>query len=92
MADITDGRIWEKLVAKFSAENNPENFGILLNIDFFQPYKHVSYSVGVIYGVLINLPRNVRYKIENVIIIGIIPGPHEPKILILVPLLLSLKN
>lgn len=26
-----------------------------------------------------NLPRSVRYKIENIILIGIIPGPKEPK-------------
>ena len=36
------------------------------------------YSVGVIYLVLMNLPRAVRYKRENVIIVGIIPGPSEP--------------
>ena len=44
-----------------------------------KPYKDISYSVGVIYGVIINLPRNIRYKDENIIIIGIIPGPKEPK-------------
>ena len=60
--------------------SSPINFlGILINIDFFQPFKHVSYSVGVIYAVIINLPRHIRYKQENVIIIGVIPGPHEPK-------------
>jgi len=53
--------------------------GILINVDWFQPFKHVSYSVGVIYAVIVNLPRSIRYKTENVIIIGIIPRPHEPK-------------
>ena len=53
--------------------------GLLINIDWFQPFKHISYSVGVIYAVIINLPRSMRYKDENVVIIGIIPGPHEPK-------------
>ena len=47
-------------------------------MDFFQPYKHLTYSVGVIYGVL-NLRRSIRYKCENVILIGVIPGPEEPK-------------
>ena len=48
-------------------------------MDFFQPYKHIKgYSVGAIYGVLMNLPREMRYKRENVILIGLIPGPKEP--------------
>ena len=25
-----------------------------------------------------NLPRNVRFKRENVLLIGILPDPHEP--------------
>ena len=77
LADITDGRIWQDMIKDMSS---PINFlGILINIDFFQPFKLVSYSVGVIYAVIINLPRHIRYKQENVIIIGVIPGPHEPK-------------
>ena len=48
-------------------------------MDFFQPYKHLTYSVGVIYGVVLNLPRNICYKRENVILIGVIQGPEEPK-------------
>ena len=49
-----------------------------MNIDWFQPFKHIQYSVGVIYLTLMNLPRHLRYKCENIIIVGIIPGPHEP--------------
>lgn len=26
-----------------------------------------------------NLPRDIRYKQENTILVGLIPGPHEPK-------------
>ena len=37
------------------------------------------YSTGVIYLTSLNLPRNERYKPENIILIGIIPGPKEPK-------------
>lgn len=28
---------------------------------------------------MLNLPRTKRYKQENVILLGLIPGPHEPK-------------
>ena len=81
MADITDGKVWNELVDKHvTAANFKGTFlGLLINIDWFQPYKHISCSVGVIYAVIVNLPRTLRYKRENVIIIGIIPGPKEPK-------------
>jgi len=35
--------------------------------------------VGVLYLVILNLPRAIRFKPENIIIAGIIPGPSEPK-------------
>ena len=30
--------------------------------------------------VLLNLPRHERYKFENIIVAGILPGPSEPKL------------
>ena len=50
----------------------------MLNVDWFQPFEHHTYSVGVIYLVLLNLPRAMRYKRENIILVGIIPRPTEP--------------
>ena len=77
--DITDGKVWSMITSSLSPNRSPTNIiGILVNVDWFQPFKHVSYSVGVIYAVIINLPRSIRYKNENIIIIGIIPGPKEP--------------
>lgn len=32
--------------------------------------------------VILNLPRSLRFKPENVIIVGIIPGPDEPSLTI----------
>ena len=58
----------------------PGNFLLLMNMDFFQPFSHTTYSVGVIYCVVLNLPRELRYKTENIIVISVIPGPHEPKL------------
>jgi len=40
----------------------------LLNVDWFQPFDHHTYSVGVIYLVLLNFPRATHYKRENVIV------------------------
>ena len=52
--------------------------GLMMNIDWFQPFKHRSYSIGIVYLVIMNLQRNIRYKRENILIIGLLPGPSEP--------------
>ena len=51
----------------------------MLNVDWFQPFEHSTYSLGVIYLVILNLPRELRFKIENVLLVGVVPGPKEPK-------------
>ena len=38
------------------------------------------YSTGAIYLTIQNLPRSERYKPGNVILVGLIPGPREPKL------------
>lgn len=52
-----------------------------MNVDWFRPFKHRNdFSVGVIYMVLMNLPRSIRFRKENVILVGIIPAlTQEPK-------------
>ena len=80
LADITDGMVWKEMMSLLSPDRSPTNIvGLLVNVDWFQPYKHAAYSVGVIYAVVTNLPRSICYKYENVIIVRIIPGPKEPK-------------
>ena len=59
--------------------NRPFNYGFILNLDWFQPYKHLTYSVGVIYLSVLNLPSHIRYLDVNTILVGVLPGPHEPK-------------
>ena len=49
-----------------------------MHMDWFQPYKHLTYSVGIIYLSVLNLPRSMRYQLQNICLIGIIPGPREP--------------
>ena len=81
MADVFDGRIWKEwqYVNGKSFLASPRNCVFMLNVDWFQPFKHSVYSVGVLYMVLMNLPRAERFKPENVFLVGIIPGPREPK-------------
>ena len=80
--DVSDGEVWKK----FQIVNGrpfltlPNNLCLKLNLDWFNPFKHIQYSVGVLYLVIENLPRSERYKLENIMIVGTIFGPKEPKI------------
>ena len=55
----------------------PHNLAVMLNCDWFQPFDHSCYSVGVLYLVILNFPQSLRFKPENIIITGIIPGPKQ---------------
>ena len=81
MGDIYDGRLWNDLQTikdrPFLAI--PNNLCLSLNIDWFNPFEESPYSAGAIYLCVLNLPRSERYKEENVILAGMIPGPNEPK-------------
>ena len=66
---IYDGKLWEDFLTV-----NGEPFligqlglGLILNVDWFQPYKHIACSVGVVFISVMNLPRLIRFKRENVI-------------------------
>jgi len=56
----------------------PGNLVFMLNIDWFQPFKRAQYGVGVVCLAIQNLPREVRFKPENIIIVATILGPKEP--------------
>ena len=81
LRDIYDGAVWQEFMSfdgqPFLSEEG--NLALMMNMDFFQPFKHVQYSLGAIYLTVLNLPRDVRNKRENMILVGLIPGPHEPK-------------
>lgn len=81
MFDTVDGKFWKTFLDEQGVPyfNDARNLGGILNIDWFQPFDNVEHSCGVIYIALLNLPREVRFKWENIIVIGIIPGPKEPK-------------
>ena len=60
----------------------PNNYAFSINIDWFQPYERTQHSEGVIYMSVMNLPRTERFLQENIVLIGVIPGPHEPSLTI----------
>lgn len=80
MADVYDGSIWKSFLTVDGKEFLSDRYalGLLINVDWFEPYKHVKYSVGAIYIAILNFPRRLRFRREYMILIGIIPGPHEP--------------
>ena len=84
LRDVYDGKIWKDFMnydgRPFLAL--PYNFMLSLNVDWFQPFKRTTHSTGVIYMCVQNLPRNERFLSENIILIGVIPGPKEPKLTI----------
>ena len=76
-----DGKIWQnfKIYEEKQFLLAPYTYALMLNIDWFQPCKHTTYSIGAIYLTIMNLPQNKRFRQENVLIDGLIPGPNEPK-------------
>lgn len=42
------------------------NYGCILNVDWFQPYKHAHYSIVVMYLAFCNLPGDQRFRRENI--------------------------
>lgn len=81
MIDVYDGKLWKDFMNINGRPflSQPNNLALSLNVDWFRPFQHSQYSIGVLYIVVLNLPREMRYLPENVIIAGIIPGPTEPK-------------
>ncbi|HMK58015.1 MAG TPA: hypothetical protein VK462_03090, partial [Nitrososphaeraceae archaeon] len=85
LTDIYDGQVWRTL--KESSEESSENFfrkevadshlGLILNLDWFQPYDGIVYSIGVIYTAICNLLHDIRYRRENLLTLGILSGLNE---------------
>src|SRR6266498_1269775 len=85
LTDIYDGDVWKTL--KESSEVDSPNFfrndvadshlGLMLNLDWFQLYEGTIHSIGVIYAAICNLPRDIRFKCENLLTLGLLPGLNE---------------
>src|SRR5271170_2023322 len=89
LCDIYDRDVWktfkedpfnENLALFFQQERADLHLGLVLNLDWFQPYSGITYSIGVIYAAIANLPRNIRFKRENMLVLGILPRPNEPNL------------
>ena len=84
LSDVYDGRLWKEFQAQCSNDSNSVcevvNLAFMLNVDWFNPFKTGTYSAGVIYLTILNIPRRFRFKENYTILAGLIPGPHEPSL------------
>lgn len=55
---------------------------VMFNVDWFRLYKYFFGLVGVLYLVLLNFFCYERYKLENIIVVGILFGFLELKFMI----------
>ena len=62
LSDIYDGKVWSdyQYYNGKGLLSDALSLGLMINVDWFQPYKHINYSVGAIYVVILNLPRHLR--------------------------------
>ncbi|CAG8829158.1 35966_t:CDS:2, partial [Racocetra persica] len=83
LGDIYDGKVWKKFLDEqgqpfFVGNSTDVRIGLAFNLDWYTPYSHVKRSCAPIYMTILNFPRHIRYRSENLILVGIIPGPKEP--------------
>lgn len=78
-ADIYDGKVWKSFVDGLLKQKR--TIALMLNVDWFQPFKHCTDSLGALYLVIVNFPRKKRYRRENIILAGLIPSlDTEPRL------------
>jgi Transposase family tnp2 len=80
-SDIYDGKVWKTFPFNgnifFTEETATTHLGLLINLDWFQPFTYTQHSTGAIYASICNLPRLERNKPKNIIYLGFLPGPKE---------------
>lgn len=83
LCDLQDGRVWktfklnENDATPFVLESE-YNLMLSINVDWFQPFEYRPHSSGGIYMTIQNLPRELRNLRENLLLVGLMPGPKEP--------------
>ncbi|CAG8482941.1 6942_t:CDS:2 [Dentiscutata heterogama] len=83
LGDIYDGKVWKEFLDErgqpfFVGNSTVVRIGLAFNLDWYTPYSHVKRSCAPIYLTILNFPKHIRYQSENLILVGIIPGPEEP--------------
>ncbi|KDQ28554.1 hypothetical protein PLEOSDRAFT_1027583, partial [Pleurotus ostreatus PC15] len=89
MKDIWDSPVMKNFMGHdgrrfFLADGNQGRYAFGLCLDGFNPSgqttaKNVASSTGI-YMVCLNLPPQMRFKPENMFLVGVIPGPGKPSL------------
>lgn len=79
MTDLYDGKVWKRLCSPGGLLHSHDNLAFIINYDNYNPFNKQMYSMGAIYLTIANLPRKLRYKRENMVLVGLIYGPTEVK-------------
>ena len=58
---------------------NRRNIVLALSMDGFQPWKRIAHTLTPITCMILNLPEHLRHVKDYLLLIGVIPGPKEPK-------------
>ncbi|KAG2191165.1 hypothetical protein INT47_006510 [Mucor saturninus] len=79
--DIYDGAMWNELLDDNDMPFVDDDYSLMLtlNVDWFQPFDGRTHASGALYLSINNLPREERMKPENIILVGVMPGPKEAK-------------
>jgi hypothetical protein len=81
MHGIYDSPAWRSL-GEFTTTHGNLTFAIF--VDWFNPFMNKiagkQASIGVVMLVCLNLPSELRLKVENTFFLGLFPGPREPDV------------
>ena len=85
LEDVWDGNIWKEFQRDPTDPSkqflsNMFNLGLIISVDWFKPFKRSEYKVAALMLSVLNLPRRERFRKKWTMIVGIIPGPTEPKL------------
>jgi len=80
MDDIYHFKVWKEYSSSGQILAYDDNLAFMMHMDFVHPFRRskTKYSMGVLYLTILNLPRKLRFRKENIIVLGLIPGPKEP--------------
>ncbi len=57
MGCLNHAQVWKDFLQVDGIVSLPLMYAFVKNIDWFEPFEHITYAVGVIYLASLNLPR-----------------------------------
>ena len=61
MCDVLDGRLWKTLISQGYFKSKYD-IALMMNVDWYRPFKRSEYKVAAIMMTILNLPREERFK------------------------------